>query len=125
MAELTTTTGLNRFVDNNVLNLGEVSPTDKVSFSLPWLAKEEAIEYIDPVCRVCTSAGYEDGKISGVLDIAKTGMTFQPGETVVSKDVLVFLEDGQKRFIPGAKKIKQTNEFKTFIRIRLNAKVVI
>lgn len=129
MAELTSETGLLNYIDNTKHVFENVKSTDKVEFSFPWKAPVTAIEYIESGCPVCTKAWYdfEKNAIVGVLDLSRANGNnhYLKGTTAVDKDIMVWINDGQQRFVPNDKLQKTTNQLKPFIRIKISGTVLV
>lgn len=125
MAEIKKETGLLLMVDKDIINLGEAKKDDVFDYEFEFKGTPEQIEYIEKSCG-CTSAYFEDGKIKGKLDISKTQTSdFPEGETVITKYIFVWLNDGQSRFIANERKERIGNPIKSYFKLTLTAKVVV
>lgn len=125
MSELTLNTGIQIYVEAPTFQFGERGPEDVVEFAFDYKANGNTIEYIQRGCG-CSSAYWDEdnNQIKGTLELSKAG-NFQPGETPVSKDFLVYLNDGQKRYIADEAKQMVTNPNKTWFRLMIAGTVVI
>ena len=129
MAELTEQTGLLNYVDATRFSFQNAKHSDKLEFSFPWKGPSSAIQYIESSCPVCTKAwfDFEKNAVVGLIDLARAngGSEYVKGVTAVDKEVLVWINDGQERFVPNEKLQKITNQLKPFIRIKISGTVLI
>lgn len=126
MAEINKENGLLALVDNDTYDFGEVSQDAVIEYSFPFKGSDAQIEYIEKGCG-CTSAYFENGAIAGSLDLPKANgnREYEPGETAVQKSIVVWLNDGQPRFIPNHRKERMMNNNKSFFRLNIAGKVVV
>lgn len=125
MAQVTSSNGLNMYVDSEEYNFGEVSGNAIVKFEFPFKRGAEEIEYIERNCG-CSSAFYEDGKIKGELNISQANgsQEYGEGETPIEKFIFVWLNDGHRRYLGDDKKQRQMNPLKSWFRLAIRGKVV-
>lgn len=127
MGQITEVNGLDLFVENGVYNFGEVGPEDVIEYSIKFLKSADDIESVQKGCG-CTSAYWDDEKhaIVGTLDMSKAGPAggYPTGETVITKYIFVWLNDGQPRFEADSKKQQRNNPQKAHLRLTLTGKVV-
>lgn len=121
MANLNGTEDFNKYLSEEVVQLGDKLGSDEVvDFKLKWAGAKEDIEYCFGSCH-CTDAYYSDGHIQGTLNLSKSNYDRETG--VVSQYVHVYLNDGHKFFITDDKLRRIHNPTKSWVRIRLTGKV--
>lgn len=125
MPELKNTNGGLTYVDSMTHYYGEVSEDAVIEYSFKFLKDGDEIEYLEKGCG-CTSTEYSDNEIKGTLNLAKAkgNTAYLPGETVVTKYVFVWLNDGQPRFIADSLKRKLQNPKKKWFRLTISGMVV-
>lgn len=123
--QLTEANGVQLYFDNLVFNYGDVAGDAVVEYEFPFKGEADQIEYVEKGCG-CTSAYYEDGKVKGQLELAKTAPPngYGDGSTPVMKYVFVYLNDGERRWVADERKQKQMNPNKSFVRLTLTGNVV-
>ena len=122
MPELTKGSGLLDYIEDPIFKFENVGPTDIVDYEFPFKQSVQGIEYIEKGCG-CTSAYFMDGKIKGQLDLAKAHGNYEDGDTVISKFVFVWLNDGQPRFVADALKQKVPNPEKKWFKVQVTGTV--
>lgn len=124
MAELNPQIGSTNYVDESLHSFGTASKDDIIKGSFGWKAPIDTIQYIEPSCTGCTKTWLEDNVIHYELTISKV-QTFTKGQTTVTKDIFIWLNDGQERFISNDKKQKILNPLKQYIKYRITGLVIV
>ena len=87
----------------NTLAAGIKSPNDIIEFEfeLNEGVTGDQIDQIATSCGVCTKAWYDQdvNKIIGTLDVSKAQGQYNMGQTPINKTIIVYLNDGRRRFI--------------------------
>jgi hypothetical protein len=124
MAELNANTGSSEYVDELIHSFGSTTKDGIVKNSFGWKGTIDDIQYLEASCSHCTKVWYEDNVIHYELTISKV-QTFAKGQTTVTKDIYIWLNDGNERFISNDKKQKVLNPDKKYIKYRITGLVLV
>lgn len=114
---------MSKYIENTVYQFGQVGPAEKVKFEFPFNGNRNDIYGVDNGCP-CTDAWYENGKVVGVLDIAKAGSFSDKGEpSPVTKYVHVYLNDGKDMYVVDDKLRLRRDYDKARIRLMITGVV--
>lgn len=110
-------------ISTKTIELGEVKSTDIVPFTINWTGPTEDMLYYYKGCGSCTSLKFdpEGGKFDGTLTIGNTG--FQRTEGTISKNVTIYINDGEPEFVPNPQGMRVPNPKKKKYSVQIKAQV--
>lgn len=123
MANLNGTEDIRKFIDDEPVQLGQDLEKDaQVPFEIAFKGQDSDIFFVFGGCH-CTDAFYEDGKIKGTINIARSQYDRETG--VLTQYVMVYMNDGRDFYLQDSKKRRVSNPDKDWFRITLAGKVKI